>query len=146
MAQTGAERSRLFRERHPKRVKVTMHRQNRRLEARFGAAKSNAERKNHTWDIEFSDYSNLLIQPCYYHGGKLSETGIGLDRLDNLRGYSLDNVVPCCGICNFVRGNKFTPTETLRLGVVIKEILEERGVSGIPIPHNLVRLGKSDVH
>lgn len=28
----------------------------------------------------------------------------GVDRVDNTRGYTLDNCVPCCGICNKAKG------------------------------------------
>lgn len=28
----------------------------------------------------------------------------GIDRVDNTKGYTIDNVVPCCGICNMAKG------------------------------------------
>jgi hypothetical protein len=50
------------------------------------------------------------------------QTGVGLDRLDNARGYDADNVVSCCTTCNVVRGNRFTPDEMMLLGRTIRKI------------------------
>lgn len=33
-------------------------------------------------------------------------------RLDNSKGYTSENVVPCCKECNMLRGNRLTPEET----------------------------------
>jgi len=41
--------------------------------------------------------------PCYYCGDNI-ET-IGLDRLNNTKGYSLDNIVSCCTPCNMMKNN-----------------------------------------
>jgi len=51
---------------------------------------------------------------------------IGVDRIDNDRGYSIDNIVPCCGVCNGVRAKTFTVDEMRVLGPVIREQLESR--------------------
>lgn len=52
---------------------------------------------------------------------------IGCDRIDNNKGHSIDNVVPCCNICNTVRGNNFTVDEMKLLGSLIKKIINNRG-------------------
>lgn len=36
------------------------------------------------------------VHPHYYHG---------IDRIDNEKGYTLDNVVPCCWMCNRAKGD-----------------------------------------
>ena len=47
---------------------------------------------------------------------------IGLDRIDNTKGHTKDNVVPCCYICNTTRGSNFTYEEMKIIGKTIKEI------------------------
>lgn len=37
-------------------------------------------------------------KPCYYCGYKIKT--IGLDRVDNSKGYELGNIVACCALCN----------------------------------------------
>lgn len=43
-----------------------------------------------------------------------------LDRKDNSRGYDIDNVVVCCGRCNYAKGSHFTHDEWKKIGIVIK--------------------------
>jgi hypothetical protein len=66
--------------------------------------------------ITIEEYMTLLSNPCYYCNNQISnlqeETGIGLDRIDNDSGYTIDNVLPCCGFCNGIRGNRLTVDET----------------------------------
>ena len=66
------------------------------------------------WMIE-----NILLQPCHYCGDTYR---IGCDRIDNTKGHSKDNVIPCCYECNVARGNNFTYEEMRRLGKTIAEI------------------------
>ena len=125
--ESSRRRTATYRVRHPRRIiDQNVRSQNT---SRFARAIALAKQRNYEWTIEKSTYAVLIAQPCYYHGGDLSDTGIGLDRLDNTRGYHVNNVVPCCGICNFVRGNRFTPEEMRALGSVVAEILRKRGVS-----------------
>lgn len=46
---------------------------------------------------------DLLLQPCKYCGKCHS---MGIDRIDSSKDYTLDNCVPCCGMCNIMK-NKF---------------------------------------
>lgn len=94
--------------------------------------------KNIEFNLSYKDLENLVFNPgshCYYCGSKAisrssypSKTSInklkkgkkpskhfkkgrkrlGLDRIDNNKGYTRDNVVPCCIKCNRA---KYTYTE-----------------------------------
>lgn len=52
---------------------------------------------------------------CYY-----------LDRKDNLIGYTKENCVVCCSLCNLTRHIRFSYTEMLLLGKTIGEIKKKR--------------------
>jgi hypothetical protein len=72
-------------------------------------------------NLDFDKFYQLTQQACYYCGELPNQkylvrnatdnlgtyTYNGLDRLDNSKGYDLENVITCCGICNFMR-NKLT--------------------------------------
>lgn len=66
---------------------------------------------------------NITSKSCIYCG----ETHrIGCDRIDNSKGYTIDNVIPCCGDCNRIRSNKYSVEETIRFGELKKQILKDR--------------------
>ncbi len=56
-------------------------------------------------DIEFNltkkEFLTFWQNPCTYCGD-IIET-IGLDRIDSNQGYILNNIVPCCTICNKIK-------------------------------------------
>lgn len=49
----------------------------------------------------------LLTSKCFYCG---KENAMGIDRIDSSKDYTLDNCVPCCGMCNIMK-NKFDINE-----------------------------------
>ena len=51
---------------------------------------------------------------------------MGCDRVDNNKGHTKDNCVPCHGECNKARGDYFSFTEMLRLGDTIRQIKMDR--------------------
>jgi 5-methylcytosine-specific restriction endonuclease McrA len=64
-------------------------------------------------DITIEKFIELIKQECYYCGSKDSNSlkdnlksksyrlkFNGLDRINNTKGYEIDNVVPCCKYCN----------------------------------------------
>lgn len=65
----------------------------------------------------------ILRGQCYYCG---DTKRLGCDRLDNAKGHTRDNVVPCCHECNVARSNNFTVVEMLRIGAVIRDIKVDR--------------------
>ena len=55
-------------------------------------------------------FIKIATSKCSYCGAEPRETGYGvvcngIDRIDNSRGYTLDNVSSCCTRCNIMKGN-----------------------------------------
>lgn len=100
---------------HVERLRPGYHermRQKTRLtNYRFNGAKSRAKQRNLSFDIEPAWYEAFLKQPCHYCGRTLDETGCGMDRIDNSKGYFVENVIPACGDCNKGRGDRYTVEE-----------------------------------
>ena len=61
--------------------------------------KCNAKRKNRTIKFELTkeQVQTLCENSCIYCGKKRC---LGIDRRNNNKDYTIDNCVPCCGICN----------------------------------------------
>lgn len=57
---------------------------------------------------------------CSYCGENTDE--LGLDRIDNTKGHTLNNTVVCCSVCNMTRGDRFTYEEMKLIGDTIKKI------------------------
>ena len=81
---------------------------------RYRRAINQAKIRKFPWTITFQDYSAIISQPCFYCEGVFGASikGIGLDRIDSLKGYSIDNVVSCCTFCNALKGHRLTLEET----------------------------------
>lgn len=75
----------------------------------YCAYRSGAKRRNIEFNLDKEDFEKLISQKCVYCNiepqttikkisGSYSYNGI--DRVDNSKGYTLDNVVTCCETCN----------------------------------------------
>jgi hypothetical protein len=51
---------------------------------------------------------------------------VGVDRVDNSKPYTLENMMPCCGPCNAIRGGILSHEEMLSLSLAIKSIWSTR--------------------
>lgn len=86
----------------------------------FRSSKANAVKRGHEFYLTFDQYMSLIRQNCYYCGNAprpatsevLSKRGNpkqptfyynGIDRLDSTKDYTLDNCVPCCPMCNYMK-------------------------------------------
>jgi len=94
---------------------------------RFHAAKNNAKTRKKSFRISYSFFIENLNSPCFYCGKSiLGETGSGMDRYDNGKGYFKSNVLACCSRCNTVRGRHLTSDEAR---VAIQAVLEFRAAN-----------------
>lgn len=84
-----------------------------RVGRRYKHAQKKANKRGKLWSLTREEYETLIAQPCYYCEGVLGKVTweIGLDRLDNSKGYEHGNCVSCCEICNKTRGEAWTPQE-----------------------------------
>ena len=84
--------------------------------------KSAARKKESELSREF--YENLITLPCHYCGAVRPSTSLSLwiDRLDNSKGYLVDNVAPCCPKCNKIKGNLLLETEMLEIIKILKKL------------------------
>lgn len=73
-----------------------------RQKDRFYRVRKGAKDRNKSFELTFEEFIQFWQKPCYYCGSPME--GIGLDRVDNNKGYLLNNVVPCCRLCNTIKG------------------------------------------
>lgn len=78
------------------------------------------EKKNLLNDIT-SDFifNEIFTKKCVYCN---TEYNLGCDRIDNSKGHLISNVVPSCGDCNVMRGDRFTHKEMLIIGKTISQV------------------------
>jgi len=67
----------------------------------------------------------IVWNPHQFYKGSQKQR-YNLDRKDCSGGYTKDNCVVCCSDCNFTKGNRFSYDEMLKLGVIIRQINQER--------------------
>lgn len=67
---------------------------------------------------------HVTDKPCFYCD--TIDAPRGADRIDNDKGHTKSNVVPCCKLCNKTRNDHFTVEEMQQLGAVIKSIRAAR--------------------
>lgn len=69
------------------------------------AYRYSASKRGYSWDLGDLEVQEIVSQNCRYCG--ISGTPyVGIDRVDNTLGYTADNCVPCCSVCNMAKGNK----------------------------------------
>lgn len=63
-----------------------------------------ANSRNIKFELSEDDFSNIIKKSCYLCGLETSDNNTnGIDRFENLRGYTLDNSRSCCGHCNILK-------------------------------------------
>lgn len=68
------------------------------------------------WGLSYEQVEEIINAPCFYCGTERSNHKVtknckegydhnGIDRIDSSKGYTPDNVVPCCKTCNRAKNN-----------------------------------------
>jgi hypothetical protein len=89
-------------------------------------AKLTDKRKGLENDIDREFVALMISRPCSYCGG--STIRMTLDRIDNARGHTKDNVVPACIRCNYIRRDM--PYAAWLLFAPTLRIIREAGLFG----------------
>lgn len=69
----------------------------------FGNYRRNASKRSKpvSFAISFAEFMQFWNKSCSYCGNSIDT--IGLDRVDNTVGYTLENLVSCCKQCNWMK-------------------------------------------
>lgn len=70
---------------------------------RFCALKRSAKYRGMKQELTFEQFLSFWQKPCSYCGDPVST--IGLDQIEAGKGYTVDNVVPCCWKCNRMKNS-----------------------------------------
>lgn len=105
------------------RIKLYNKNREKTVSDRFNKGKVEAKSRKISWNLTKEEYTEFNSKPCFYCGGSLPPSGVGLDRiaLDKTIGYCKENVVPCCTACNSIRGDKLSVSETITAIHAVKE-------------------------
>ena len=88
------------------------------------------KKRNHQFNLTIDQFKDLIFQSCYYCNsmpqissnkqlitrGNINEPPLyynGIDRIDSNLGYEINNCIPCCGTCNYMK-NTMTPKDFLK--------------------------------
>lgn len=78
----------------------------------YRAYQGSAHKRHLEFDLTRDQVRDLIDSRCHYCGSEPRKMRSmyhghyafnGIDRVDNARGYVIDNVVPCCYICNLAK-------------------------------------------
>lgn len=83
----------------------------------YSSYKSRARRKEINFLISREEFLELSYSPCNYCG-KIRDGGNGLDRVNPDGPYSIENVVPCCSECNYMKHILTIPEFVSKIGEI----------------------------
>ena len=87
--------------RNKEKVQNYLKRYEQTKAALFRTTLSNAKRRGYEFSLSFEDFDAITSRSCFYCGE--NEKRIGIDRIDNSIGYTKENSVSCCKICNYMK-------------------------------------------
>ncbi len=134
------EASQRFRERHPERVKESDRRYSLQPNGIYKQLKgincNPKQRYGRTpqlliTKLDFINWYNSQEKVCFYCGRTHEEATriykiknirrLTIDRIDNKKDYSLENIVLACYFCNKIKGAFFSKEEMIKIGNILKD-------------------------
>jgi len=98
------------------------------MRKKFNSLKARAKKRGLPVTISYEFYRSLKTSDCYYCGISslliqfycevmgINTPWMTIDRADNEKGYIFNNVVPCCFLCNKIKGSFFNVEEMKQIG------------------------------
>lgn len=87
--------------------------------------KNKDKKRGYFTDITHEYLHDTFSKKCIYCG---CPDKIGLDRIDNKKGHTIENTVPCCQRCNTTRNDNFSFDEMIQIGKLINKIDSNRKI------------------
>jgi hypothetical protein len=95
---------------HPEQFRLgrngRVNRYRKTTNGKYMASRFTAKKRGLDFTLTLQEFEKLILNDCcYWCGGPLPKTRGGLDRMDNTKGYTPENSIPCCWICNVMKGS-----------------------------------------
>jgi len=104
----------------------------------YSSLKCNSKQRKCTCELTFDQFLEFTkISKCCYCGDdiewyehsiknkKHSPQRYNLDRKDNNKGYTVDNCVVCCKLCNKIKSNIFSYEEMIEVGKILSRRIKK---------------------
>ena len=86
---------------------------------RYYKLRARAKKKGLEFDLLFEEFKRIKsIEKCYYCN--MNNQLVTIDRMNNKLGYSKDNCINCCFLCNQIKSNIFNISEMKIIGKALK--------------------------
>ncbi len=79
---------------------------------RYENAKASARLRGLAFTLTYSEWLNIISQPCIYRLKDQRDIHVGIDRRDSRQGYTIENSVPCCEKHNRLKSDILTYQQT----------------------------------
>ena len=100
-----AEIAKQWREANPEKVKVINDKKKQSVKVHKSNYIRTAQYKGLEYCLTDEEFCQLVNMNCYYCGMEEEDKLMGIDRKDPNKGYIIANCVPCCKMCNFMKGS-----------------------------------------
>lgn len=88
------------------------------LSRRWAQYRDKCKKRGFQFDLPLELFHDLMEGHCHYCG----DEGGGIDRIDSSKGYTPDNTVSCCWVCNAMKSNHSTEVWIAHMKKVIERI------------------------
>ena len=92
-----------YRTENKEAIRERRREQGKDLHVQYMSNKRIARHDKRKWELTEEQFKELRSKPCEYCGQPYTVNGVGLDRVDSSKHYCIDNVVPCCKVCNTMK-------------------------------------------
>lgn len=94
----------IYRKKNPERTRKAYARQElkRKKTAPWKKYKHEATRSGRRWELSEEMAEEIMRMPCHYCG-YAGDPFVGIDRKDNTCGYTPENILPACTMCNWAK-------------------------------------------
>jgi hypothetical protein len=86
---------------HKEEFRKRMSKHYHSLNGQYHQYKKRAKKGGVEFTLSQEECIPFFNTTCTYCGGSIK--GLGIDRLDNKKGYICNNITPCCSTCNFMK-------------------------------------------
>jgi hypothetical protein len=93
------KKNRKVRMENPEKVKEWGRNESKTPQGIFHSYKGGAKKRKIIFSISVEQFSTFIGKPCMYCG----DIAKGVDRIENSKGYVMENLGSCCGKCNHMK-------------------------------------------